>query len=115
MDSRRPPQRVGGCHLKNQAANFVGERWPSPLTALWPGESAPEPSKSFSLPADDGVGLNEDQRIPPVLPDLGQAYPKQPIHPGQHRPFSFSPIGGQLTPQSQILHRYGLLATTQQS
>lgn len=70
MDSRRPPQWIGDCHLKNQPSNFVGERWPSSFSSLWLGKLGPESSKSSSLPANHGVRPNEDQSIPPVRPSL---------------------------------------------
>ena len=115
MDSRHPPQWIRHYHLKNQSTNIVGDRRPSPPVALRPGEPSPESSKSISLPTNDGVGLDENQDVPPVLPHLGQTDPEEPIQSCQQGSLSLSAIGGELAAQGQVLNDDGLMAATQQS
>jgi hypothetical protein len=65
------------------------------------------------LPANDRVRLYEEQG--PLQPlQQGQTAPKQ--IPFRERGFSpLPPIRGQLTSQSQVLNRNGLMTATQQS
>ena len=76
-------------------------------------ESGPESPKTFPLPADNRIGLNENQRLPPAVPNLGQTDPKQSIPLRYYRPFALPLVCGQLQSQGQVLHSNGLMPRAQ--
>ena len=83
VDARSTPERVFPAHLADQFADFDRKAWAtrSAMTHL-PG---PEKSKALTMPADDGLGLDDDQGGPPVFPEFTQPRPKEPIGQGQLR------------------------------
>jgi len=60
MDPRRAPQRIGNAHLADQPADFGGHNWPA---ATAPRLPAPIRPKTRTMPADNGVRLNDRQNI----------------------------------------------------
>jgi hypothetical protein len=57
------------------------------------------------MPAEDGLGFDDDQRGSPTVPDSGQPRPEDTVRHGQLRPF----LGGasehtDLVPERQDLH-----------
>jgi hypothetical protein len=62
-------------------------------------ESGPESAKPFSLPTNHRIGLNENQRLPPAVPNPGQTDPKQSIPLRYDRPFPLPLVCGQLQSQ----------------
>ena len=72
-----PQRRIRGSHLPDQRGDLgVEGRAPSGRAARDPGPIVAEASP---LPAQDGVGRDDDQRPPPAAPHFGQAGPKQPV------------------------------------
>ncbi len=61
LDSTRAPQRVLARDAANQLTNLFVDWWTANRRFRLP---APIETVSFSMPFDDRIGLNDDQRIP---------------------------------------------------
>jgi|SRR5262245_2753127 len=59
----------------------------------------------MSVPFDDGLRFDDDQDLPPILPELGKNHPEESIPPMQLRPVNFPVENGQLLTQREILCR----------
>ena len=57
------------------------------------------------MPFDDCLRFDDDQDLPPILPDLGENHPEESIPPTQLRPMNFPVEDGQLLTQREILCR----------
>jgi hypothetical protein len=57
------------------------------------------------MPADDGLGLNEDQGFPPPSPEAMQPYPEEPVGEADSGALDLLAQRGQLLPQREILQR----------
>src|ERR671918_1189066 len=66
-------------------------------------ELDPVLAEAAALPAQDGVGRDDDQRLPPTGPDSGQAGPKQAVGLAEPRPRSRSFVDGGLLAEGQVL------------
>jgi len=77
MDARDAPGGIVGNHLLDGLTPMSAEAWPSltPATALSP----PERPKSTLVSPDHGFGLDDNQRIPPALPDTAQKNPHHAV------------------------------------
>jgi hypothetical protein len=62
------------------------------------------------MPPDDGLGLDEDQRRPPPLPDSGQQDPKHSIMGAEVGPLHASLHGSQLVAEGKILEDHVVVA-----
>src|ERR1019366_8588960 len=60
MDPRRAPQQIGNAHLADQPADLRRHSRPATAASRLP---APIRSKTRAMPADNGVRLNDRQRI----------------------------------------------------
>src|SRR5712671_4705085 len=60
MDPWRSPQRIGDAHLPDKLANLWGHSRPSATRSRLP---APVQSEAGTMPADNGVRLDDRQRI----------------------------------------------------
>jgi len=60
MDPRRAPQRIGNAHLADQPADLRRQSGPATTASRLP---APIRPKTSAMPADNGVRLNDRQRI----------------------------------------------------
>src|SRR5262245_62589043 len=67
------------------------------------GLFATEPLEALPMPFDDGLGFDDDQDLPPILPDLRDNHPEESISPMQLRPVNFPVEDGQLLTQREIL------------
>ena len=85
MDPRRAPERVLTAHRADQVTDLLGHRGPPGLTLS--NFLSPEQAKALAMPIEDGRGLNEEERGPPVVPDLAQPSPQKSIGRGEFRPF----------------------------
>src|ERR1700730_4124083 len=113
MNSRRSPKGIGERDLPDESADLDGNSRPSSTRAIRSRKSGPKSAKTFPLPADHSVRLNEDQRATPTAPNLGQADPEQPIQLRHHRPFVPPLLSGQLQPQREVLDSDGLMPRAQ--
>ena len=59
--------------------------------------------KRSALPAQDGVGRDDDQSLPPAGPDSGQPDPEQAVGRAELRPGRRSLVDGELLAQGQVL------------
>src|SRR5262245_59295403 len=50
------------------------------------GLFATEPLEALPMPFDDGLWFDNDQDLPPILPDLRDNHPEESISPMQLRP-----------------------------
>ena len=100
MDPRRAPIRVLRGHALDQSANLLGD--PRPATARVRAP-APVKTETSAVPADHGLGLHDDQCVPPARPEAAERAPEQPVErvQGQTRPFPFQ--NGDLLSESENL------------
>ena len=68
-------------------------RAPSGWAAREPG---PVLAEAAALPAQDSVGRDDDQRLPPTGPDSGQAGPEQAVSRAELRPGQSALVDGEL-------------------
>jgi hypothetical protein len=77
MNPRRAPEWILAAHGANQCAHFLRHAWSPRLTVSdLPG---PEQAKAFSVPADDGRGLDDKDAGLPVGPDRAEPSPQESI------------------------------------
>jgi hypothetical protein len=57
------------------------------------------------MPSDDGLRFDNDQDLPPILPELRENHPEESISPMQMRPVNFPVEECQLLTQREILCR----------
>src|SRR5262245_14488048 len=76
VNPRRSLQRIGRAHGPNEIADLRRYRWAAICLATFPSPVEP---KSFAVPGNDGLRLHEDEGRSPVLPNPGQAEPKEAI------------------------------------
>ena len=103
-DSRRCPR----CGLEDIRPVIVGEyRGAVPLPDKPSGRAARDPgpivAEASPLPAQDGVGRHDHERVLPVGPHPGEPDPEEPISGAELRPSDRSSVHGQLVAQGEIL------------
>ncbi len=82
MDSRRSPVPVGASHFGDEAAQVrVLSRASKRHTRL----PLPEKTKALPVPADDRLGLDDEEDAAPMGPGLGEAGPEGSIDGGDRR------------------------------
>jgi hypothetical protein len=94
------PVRVFFCHAANQTADFIGDLWPAAAPA---GPPTPVQPKTRAMPADDGLGLDDDEDIGPTRPNVSQSCPEQPVDTVQRRPRPSGFENGNLLPEGEDL------------
>ena len=57
------------------------------------------------MPFDDGLRFDNDQDLPPILPDLRENHPEETIPPTQLRAVNLPVEDGQLLTQREIISR----------
>ena len=99
---RGAPQRgfSAAIFLTRSAISAWRGRAPSVGKAREPG---PVLAKPAALPAQDSVGRDDDQRLPPPGPDSGQAGPEQAVSRVELRAWHRSLVDGQLLAQGEVL------------
>ena len=71
VDARRPPQGIRRGPLLHKGSDLGMD---ARTASGWPTrELGPVRAEAPALPAQDGVGRDDDQRLPPVGPDSGQS------------------------------------------
>jgi len=76
------------------AASTNAERKYELLTNLRTADRSlrlPSPTELEALPApsDDGLRFDDDQDLPPILPEVGENHPEEAIPPMELRPVNF--------------------------
>ena len=60
-------------------------------------------AEAATLPTQDGVRGDDDQRLLPASPQPGQRDPKEPVAAAQPRPGHRPPVHGELLAQGEVL------------
>jgi hypothetical protein len=66
------------------------------------------------MPADDGLGFDNEEDIGPAGPEAAESHPKQPVASLQWRPWSLAFEHGDLLAQSEDLQR-GIASCTEEN
>ncbi len=77
VNARRTPQRIRRGYLDDQSPQLRIQRWASGTVAA--GATRPPSAEPLAMPADDGLGLHEDEGRPPAPPRAGQQDPEHPV------------------------------------
>ena len=102
VDARGAPGRVGAAHLADEFLN--GARDAGPPGPTRPTLPAPVEPKASSMPAEDRVGLDDDERVPPTGPQVTEPRPEHPVDwPQPRSPSSLSLQDRQLMAQRGVL------------
>ncbi len=100
MDPRRAPVRIGPSHFGDEAADGrVLSRASQRPTRL----PLPEKTKALPVPADDCLGLDDEECAAPTGPDLGKAGPEGSVDGGDRRMRRPPVEEGELLAESQVL------------
>src|SRR5262249_46590446 len=73
-DALAAPARVVARHRRDQLAHLGSEPWTTDRPARAP---APEEPPGLAMPADDALGLDQDQMPAPVTTERANHYPEQ--------------------------------------
>ena len=77
VQPRRSPEHVDGAHVADQVSDFLRHpRSSDPSPTALPVPVEPE---SFSMPADDRLGLDHHEGLAPVRPEANKGYPQEPV------------------------------------
>jgi hypothetical protein len=68
-------------------------------------KAGPVLAEAAALPAQDGIGRDNDEHPPPAGPDSGQAGPEQAVGRAEPRAGGCSLVDGELLAQGQVLER----------
>jgi hypothetical protein len=72
------PGRVLFRQASDQNTNLIADLR---LAAPRPGSPTPVETKTGAVPADDGLGLDDDKDVGPAGPRLSQSGPEEPVQP----------------------------------
>src|ERR1039457_1448601 len=86
MDARRTPGGIFNDHLKDQVTDFFGNSLPAAHWVSGLAQLGPVPSESLAVPADHGLGHDEEERLFPLRPELESGDPKELV---EHTEFWF--------------------------
>jgi len=88
VDSRRAPQWVDRRHLADQLTHFSRHSRPTwPAVAILP---SPVEAEAFAVPADDRLGLDDEQGSTPVGPEAAEDIPERSVSPSKRRSATIS-------------------------
>jgi hypothetical protein len=102
MNPWRSPSFVFGNHAKDELAQFLVHAFSSPTLAM-PGEPGPIELEASSMPANNSLGLNEDQSSVPSRPEAPQHNPEESVGIGKPWARAMSREDQNLLPQGQVL------------
>ena len=75
--------------------------------------SRPSKGRRQRVAFDDGLRFDDDQDLPPILPELRENHPEESVPPMQLRLVNFPVEDGQLLTQDEILPRERCLGDDQ--
>jgi len=107
VNSGRAPQGVGLGHPMDECAHLRRDSWAA--GSVPPALPGPEQPEAGAVPANDGLGLDDGDGLPPAAPQAGQPDPQQPIGGSQAWTRSGALEDGQLVPQGEVLEHQGPL------
>ncbi len=82
MNPGRTPAWIGSGHSLDKMTDFTTDLRSSRAF----GFEFPEKLKTLSVPADNGIRLDNDERLAPRSPNSGNQNPEEPIHHSNLRP-----------------------------
>ncbi len=102
VNARGTPGRVGVAHLADERPYVLRNPWSTrPARPTLPSPVEPKPA---SMPPEDRVGRDDDDRVPPAGPEATEPRPEQPIDGPQSRSAArLSLQDRQLMPQRGVL------------
>ena len=101
MNPWRSPSPVFGNHAEDELAQFLVHAFSSRTLAM-PGEPGLIELEAGSMPANNSLGLNEDQSSLPSRPEAPQHNPEESVGIGKPWPRAMSREDQNLLPQSQV-------------
>jgi hypothetical protein len=102
LNARDTPQRILSRHFPDQLTNLLIDLRTADRRL---GLPSPIELEALPVPSDDGLRFDNDQDLPPLLPELRENHPEESILPTQLRPVNFPVEDGQLLTQGEILCR----------
>ena len=81
------PEGIGSGHPANEIADFPRHRWPTTLGSAFP---RPVVLETLPVPANHGLGLDDDQAVPPFAPGSSEPEPEDAVLGSQARAFGLS-------------------------
>jgi len=100
LDSGRTPKRVLARDAADQLPNLFVDRRTADRRFRLP---APIETEAFSMPFDDRIGFNNDQRFPPIFPESREEDPKEAIPATKLRPLDRAIEDEKLLPEDKDL------------
>ena len=102
MDPRRSPLWIFLAHASDEVAQLSIDLWPPcPLSRL----PAPERRKTRTMPAKDGLRLNDAGAVEQARPEPGHPHQQGPVTAAQSKTRRRPPQGNaELVTKEQILH-----------
>jgi len=101
VNARRSPSWVPGDHAENESTQLLG-RWSSADANAFPRDPTPIQREAGAMPTDDSFRLDNEERLPPPMPESAQDDPEQPIWDGKPRMRMPTCQDGKLLPQGQV-------------
>jgi hypothetical protein len=88
VDLGGSPVQVLFRQASDQNPNLIGELRPA---TAWPGSPTPVETETGAAPADDGLGIHDDEDAGPAGPEVVEGGPEEPVQgvPCWPRPFAF--------------------------
>ena len=105
MDARRTPGGIFNNPWKDQVTDFFGNSLPAARWVSGLAQLGPVPSESLAVPADHGLGHDEEERLFPLRPELESVDPKELV---EHSEFWFGMSAlrhDKLLSKSQVLQK----------
>src|SRR5215510_7413632 len=102
LNARDAPQRILSRHFPDQLTILLVDLRTADRSLRLP---SPIELEALPVPFDHGLRFDDDQDLPPILPDLRENHPEESISPMQLRPVNFPVEDGQLLTQREILRR----------
>jgi len=101
MNTRGAPEAIRRRHFPDQSRDLgIDARTTSSRPTR---ELGPVFAEAAALPAQDGIGRDDDQHAPPASPDSGQAGPEQAVGRAEPRAGRCALVDGELLAQGQVL------------
>ena len=101
MNPRCAPERIRQTHSTNEGSELWIDRGPATATASAP--PAPVEPEPLSVPADDGLRLDDDEHLFPAAPSAAEHGPEGSIKVGEGWPRRHGLEDRELMPKSQVL------------
>jgi hypothetical protein len=102
MNAQCTPGRVLADHAKNEFAQFPADTF-SPSSGSMPRNPRPIQLEPRSMPTNDSLWLDKDQRLLPSRPEPAQCHPEQSVRSCKSRLRMLPLQNAKLLPQRKVL------------